>query len=713
MKALKIAKPHANAAASVISGAVVNVANLLTNDPREVATFPAGLGAVLIDLGTVRLIDTVFVGYNAFADDAFVDFAGIEDASGTLTSTSYSGSVGDNSLSVAPVHPRFRHGVIQFAAPVIGRYLYLRINGGAAGGTVGVVATGASFSAQWGHEYGAGRPIVDTSTVERLLSGGFGIDPGAIVGGYAWTFGDLQTSERHALYRTITEVGIHKPVLVIEDPDFDYGTLVAQANVTISGGGRTITKTAGGAGANASAVSAVRAAPIGISFRGMVAAAALTVGLSATPTAANDASGLAYGVTISPGAIVTGFDFTTGAMPTGASLTRASTGYRINVAGTMVSEAINVARLDYGGVSHAALGLLVEPAATNLLLQSQAFDNATWTPLNLAVAANLNFAPDGTTSADTLTPAASLNSHAIFQASVAVAGGTATHSVYVKANGYSNVALKEVGTTGKYAAFSLTGAGSVIASTANSATIQAVGGGWYQITMTITGATSQGFQINVLSPSYAPGDPNATWTPNGTSGLFVWQGQVEIGAVATSAILTTAATASRSADAPVLNWATLGVADGTSLVTYTFDDGSTQTVSTTIAGGNSSVPTNLNRARIKSATVASLGISRVTPSGTVAVAPFVMGDRIGLFYDEQRFTMYRNGVIVDAYPASPGLLLGFDSSFSAVNDQISEVCVFTPNYDDRIHWGLFEKLEAYERLNPLDTKWALSVTDWG
>jgi len=36
----------------------------------------------------------------------------------------------------------------------------------------------------------------------------------------------------------------------------------------------------------------------------------------------------------------------------------------------------------------------------------------------------------------------------------------------------------------------------------------------------------------------------------------------------------------------------------------------------------------------------------------------------------------------------------------------------TPGLAERIHWGVFDKLEAYERLSPGATKWAFTVEDW-
>lgn len=75
------------------------------------------------------------------------------------------------------------------------------------------------FRAEWGHEWGAGRPLDDTSAVERLPSGSFAIDQGVVTSGYQWTFGDLSDDERERLYDIHKAVGRHRSVLVIEDDD--------------------------------------------------------------------------------------------------------------------------------------------------------------------------------------------------------------------------------------------------------------------------------------------------------------------------------------------------------------------------------------------------------------------------------------------------------------------------------------------------------------
>src|SRR3569623_2387163 len=74
-----------------------------------------------------------------------------------------------------------------------------------------------------------------------------------------------------------------------------------------------------------------------------------------------------------------GFDFSGGALPDGASLTRAAVATRCDSSGAIANAAIDVARFDYDPVSHAPRGLLVEPAATNLALNCQDWTQASWT----------------------------------------------------------------------------------------------------------------------------------------------------------------------------------------------------------------------------------------------------------------------------------------------------------------------------------------------
>jgi hypothetical protein len=107
--------------------------------------------------------------------------------------------------------------------------------------------------------------------------------------------------------------------------------------------------------------------------------------------------------------------------------TRASSGSRLNSLGNIENMGLNIPRLDYTyGTDPAAL---LEPQRTNLILQSEAFDNASWTAIDSTVTANSEISPDGTQNAETMT--ISLSTSRVSQ-NVVFGAGTYKVSVYVK-----------------------------------------------------------------------------------------------------------------------------------------------------------------------------------------------------------------------------------------------------------------------------------------
>ena len=73
-------------------------------------------------------------------------------------------------------------------------------------------------------------------------------------------------------------------------------------------------------------------------------------------------------------------DFTTGALPDGVSFTRAGSATYFDAAGVLQTALADVPRFDHNPVSGALRGLLVEPSATNRLLNSGFAGGAAGTP---------------------------------------------------------------------------------------------------------------------------------------------------------------------------------------------------------------------------------------------------------------------------------------------------------------------------------------------
>lgn len=204
MANLTLARPL-TPASIVASHGTATDQNLMTDDPREywIGT-SAGVVTFTIDLGSVQSVSAIFAGYaNAPAGSTWSATGGPTTGLETtlFTSTSFPG----------------KHALATFAA-VSARYVKVTITPASGTLQAGILFAGVSFQPTWGHEWGAGRPIIDTGSRDRLLGGGFGINRGVIVSGYQWDFGDLTDIETEALYTFLKEVGASRPVAIAEDP---------------------------------------------------------------------------------------------------------------------------------------------------------------------------------------------------------------------------------------------------------------------------------------------------------------------------------------------------------------------------------------------------------------------------------------------------------------------------------------------------------------
>lgn len=205
--------------------------------------------------------------------------------------------------------------------------------------------------------------------------------------------------------------------------------------------------------------------------------------------------------------------------------------------------ASNTLRYDHDPVTGAARGILIEEQRTNLFTYSADFSNAVWAKTRSAVVADSAMAPDGTMSADLLREDTTASATHLMTRSMTVSASTAyAFSFFLKPAGRTEVAIQEnIG--GTAAIFDLTGGTASVVS--GSATIQAVGEGWFRCT--IAGVTGAG-QTSLIAGIYLRAGGSSSYTGDGDSGVYVWGAQLEAGGFPTSYIPTAAAQVTRASE---------------------------------------------------------------------------------------------------------------------------------------------------------------------
>jgi len=233
------------------------------------------------------------------------------------------------------------------------------------------------------------------------------------------------------------------------------------------------------------------------------------------------------------------------------TFTRASSGTYVGSDGLIKTATTNEPRFDHNPTTGESLGLLVEEARTNSILQSQDF-STTWTNAGSSENTNVAVAPDGTSTADALVDTAISETHNFTQAVSGLAGSTShTFTCFMK-KGSKNYGVLVFAPntswgigTGASVFFDLNNG--TVGTTANATgTIQALPNGWYRCTATATTTAIPG-TVTMRIGSSLTGSAQ-TYTGTGDEAIYLWGAQLEAGAFPTSYIPTTTATVTRAAD---------------------------------------------------------------------------------------------------------------------------------------------------------------------
>ncbi len=198
----------------------------------------------------------------------------------------------------------------------------------------------------------------------------------------------------------------------------------------------------------------------------------------------------------------------------------------------------NLPRIDYSGGASCP-SLLLEPQRTNLIVNSEYFGASNWTTLRSSIALSSVTSPEGVGNAYKLTTdSAANNTHIIYY------GGTLTSntyslSLYAKSAEFSKIGLG-TGNLTLSAKFDLS-SGSVITEGVHTASIESAGNDWYRCTIVTT--TTTPIRIVLLD-----NNGNISFDGDGTSGLYIFGHQAEVGSYPTSYIPAYGSSVTRSQD---------------------------------------------------------------------------------------------------------------------------------------------------------------------
>ena len=197
---------------------------------------------------------------------------------------------------------------------------------------------------------------------------------------------------------------------------------------------------------------------------------------------------------------------------------------------------------------------LIEKVRTNLVLQSETFDNASGTKSldgQVTITAIAAVAPNGTTTAEKRIARALAGFHCV-QQQVTLSAGEASVSVYAKAAENSFLQIFDALTT-EFVNFNLT-TGVVGSSSVYVGSVEDAGNGWYRCKATKV-VPSGTFSARIGVVTSATAARGESFTGNGTNGLLIWGAQLEYG-VATPYIptLTAAVSTGPTANVPRLDY---------------------------------------------------------------------------------------------------------------------------------------------------------------
>ena len=219
----------------------------------------------------------------------------------------------------------------------------------------------------------------------------------------------------------------------------------------------------------------------------------------------------------------------------------------------------NTPRFDHDPISRKNKGVLIEHSRANQMIYSSDITGST--VYNGTVTGDATTAPDGTTTADQF---AANSSNAMHRIDVAFTSGQISNStaysfsVFIKANGYDKLHIRYAGynsdnhglgydlSDGTTFAGKFDGTSSLGAVTSSS--MIAYPNGWYKCSFTFTTASDAATGTSQILYYVSNSESTTNFAGDGSSGMYFWGAQFEVGAYPSSYIPTYGRTRTRGAD---------------------------------------------------------------------------------------------------------------------------------------------------------------------
>ena len=174
---------------------------------------------------------------------------------------------------------------------------------------------------------------------------------------------------------------------------------------------------------------------------------------------------------------------------------------------------------------------LIEQVPYNLASYSEDFDNAYWTVSNATITSNSIVAPNGTTTADTISGTTIGAEPRARQTTAQIGSSVYSLSCYAKKGTVDWVILRNIAVNlggGSRTWFNLNTGVVGTTNSGISATIESVGNGWYRCTIY---GTTDASPTNLIDIAPAPADNDFTTNASGEN-VYIWGAQLNIGATA-------------------------------------------------------------------------------------------------------------------------------------------------------------------------------------